>query len=127
MDHTLKSRFGGVKSRAIFIPGTRVRYTTYPYQMASLPGGMYMHLGAVQAVSAVVLPGTPEWLQDLLYIRPDGWPAPIELSPQGFGAQITRLQIYDGTDLLAPITNGVGVPYPPEEIQCIIAEKMKGI
>ena len=103
-----------------FPPGARVRYRARQGERCSLPGPLYVDLGAVPAVSAVVLPGTPGYMRDSLYIRPDGWPLPVGVFPEGFGAEIERLENYNGPPLYAPITNGVGVIYTPDEIERIL-------
>jgi len=75
-----------------------------------------MHLNARMYVSGVVLPGTPRYWADSLFIRPDGWPLPEGVAPAGFAAAIERLERYDGEDLTAPITNGICKPVTPDEV-----------
>jgi len=107
-----------------FPPGTRVRYRTTKHGYASTSvNGLYVHLGATPYLTGTVTHETPLHDQSVAF-RPDGWPLPEGVSPIGFMAQIANLEpiSLEHPRNACVITNGVGVPYPPQEIQRLVNE-----
>ena len=109
-----------------FHVGQRVRMKTSPRGVAQASlgfWGLVMRINAIPYVSGTVWEKMPShWGTDSLTFRPDGWPLPPDVWPQGFVTRVSNLQPYEGPELRAPLTTERGQPVTPEQIQRLVDE-----
>jgi len=118
------------RSRSDFPPGTRVCFhpSEHGFEAASLGiSGLVVHLNANPMLTATVLGKLPHYYHDLVDIRPDGWPLPEGIAPEGFCAHLGALELWpeDGPIYHCILTDEISRQVSKAEIERLITERIR--
>ena len=115
--------------RSDFPPGTRAIY--YPsdqgFECAGLGAiPLVVHLNSRLFITGTVLEGLPKYFHDEVYFRPDGWPLPDGVAPQGFAVTVFSLEKYQGEEQHIPAIKTPGnKPVSKTEVVRLVNEYLK--
>jgi hypothetical protein len=62
-------------------------------------------------------------MSDFVLFRPDGWPLPKGMIPQGFAAHVSAVEHYDDPESPCVVTTPTGEPVTKTEIKRLVDER----